>query len=102
MTNPYHYFRHASCLFALAISLASPCSYAQQNHVGATTVHGDPAQIVRQALLPLFQQKSGADKTKHASFRRHSRHLLTVIFLSKIMPEISTRIGSSECRTGAL
>ncbi len=68
MTNPSHYFRRVSYLFALAISLASPCSYAQQNHVGATTAHGDPAQIVRQALLPLFQQKKGAEENETRFF----------------------------------
>jgi hypothetical protein len=70
MTKACHFFHRASWLFALAISIsvASPCSYAQPNHVGATTVHGDLAQIVRQALLPLFQHKNGAEENETRFF----------------------------------
>lgn len=45
---------------ALAVALTGIDSDAQQNRIGVATSHGDPTQIVRQALLPLFQGTNGA------------------------------------------
>ena len=56
------------CVVALTTFLIGTGSYAEQNQVGTTTTHGDPSQIVRQALLPLFQQKKGADQNETRLF----------------------------------
>ena len=63
-----------SCVAALAIFAPAP-SNAQQNHVGVTTSHGDPAQVVRKALLPLFQHKKGADRAETSFFSAELRKL---------------------------
>ena len=49
---------------AFAIFNICNCSCRAQNRAGLVTSHGDPAQVVRQAIQPLFQHKKGADSNE--------------------------------------
>jgi len=65
---------------AFAVFNICNCSCLAQNRVGLVTSHGDPAQVVRQAILPLFQHKKGADSNETSFFSPELKRLADAYF----------------------